>query len=601
MARKSSAGADKLTTLRTRMKVFGLNALLVPSADEHLNEYLPAHTQRRQWLSGFTGSAGDLLVGEKEAWLFVDSRYHTQVDTEVDRKRILPCKPGLTDQPSLTQQLARLATPPSRKSKSAAQTTVKTAKSKAFTLGVDPYTLSMETARQLQRIAGVTLKPLTANLVDVAWQADKTASRPDPVMNPVKVLPEKYTGLSATEKLANLRARMAERNVTVLPLTKLDQIAWLLNLRGTDIAYNPLFISYAIITVKRALLFTEASRLTAEARDALKAAKVTVSPYDEYAATLAMLSKGRTVWLDPRLTTWGTELVVASVQGRIVEAPNPVEAAKAIKNPTEIRWMQKAHVKAGRAKTGLLKWLKAHETQGVVQSEANVARELERRYAAEKDFQGLSFNTIAGAGANSAIVHYGTPGENALLKTGGWFLVDSGAQYLGGTTDATRTLVMGKPTAEQKRLYTLVLRAHMACAMQIFPEGTTGVMLDAITRSALWQAKLDFGHGTGHGVGAFLNVHEGPAGIHRNAHVPLAPGMITSIEPGYYRPGWGGIRLENLYVVKAVSPGWLGFESLTVIPFEDKLIDAGMLTKEEAAWLKAYAAQVAKALQGRPD
>jgi Xaa-Pro aminopeptidase len=280
---------------------------------------------------------------------------------------------------------------------------------------------------------------------------------------------------------------------------------------------------------------------------------------------------------------------------RVVETANPIEAIKARKNAVEIEQMKAANLKASRAIVRTLKWISAQLASGESLSELDVARAIADNYQQEANFQGLSFNTIAATGSNSSIVHYGTPSPDQLLKQGQFFLLDSGAQYLGGTTDATRTIIIGEPTPEQILRYTEVLKAHINCAMQQFPKGTTGAQLDGITRYTLWQEKLDFGHGTGHGVGAFLNVHEGPNGISKRVNETLEPGMVTSIEPGYYLPNWGGIRIENLYVVKDLSTEtdanttpWYGFEPLTYVPFDQRLIDLNRLSQKQREWLEWY-------------
>jgi Xaa-Pro aminopeptidase len=290
---------------------------------------------------------------------------------------------------------------------------------------------------------------------------------------------------------------------------------------------------------------------------------------------------------------------VASIQ--IVEAVNPIEKMKACKNAIELEQMQHANLKASRAKTRVLKWISDRIAGGQTTTEADVAEAISGYYAEEEGFQGLSFNTIAGTGANGSIVHYGTPSAQAVLKPGDLLLLDSGAQFWGGTTDDTRTVSLGEPTPEQIERYTEVLKAHINCATQRFPKGTTGVQLDGITRSDLWMAGLDYGHGTGHGVGVFLNVHEGPNGISKRAYEPLEPNMINSIEPGYYESGWGGIRLENLYRVKNLSGDsepnqWYSFESLTYIPFDPKLIDRSRLNQRQRQWLDLYHATVLEKL-----
>ncbi len=598
---------EKFADLRAFFQEDVLDAYLIPSADEHLNEYLPAAKQRRVWVSGFTGSAGDLLLGRQQAWLFVDSRYYEQADLEVDAGLIQVCKVGLDDHKTLEETLEALG-------KAA------TEKGKAFRLGLDPFTLSVSQYRELKKRLepwGVALISLHQNLVDRVRLLDFWSERdPIPAIAHSKVfaVPADLTGETVAGKLTRVREEMAKKNTQILPVTKLDQIAWLFNLRGWDIPYNPVFIAYALVTTDQAWLFTNIDRIEPAIREDL-AAHVTLLPYEQYGDTvrslISQLSPCR-VLLDPRRSTMGTyELVNAqSHKGKIVEADNPIEGMKARKNEVELAQMQQANLKASCAKTRTLKWLADELAAGHSLTEADVAAAIERFYAAAAGFQGLSFNTIAGAGANSSIVHYGTPDPKRTLQPGDLLLLDSGAQYAAGTTDDTRTVVIGEPTPAQIERYTEVLKAHINCAMQRFPKGTTGAQLDGITRSTLWFAGLDYGHGTGHGVGTFLNVHEGPNGISKRVNEALSPGMVTSVEPGYYEPEWGGIRLENLYVVKdlaATTPSdagqqltpnqptddkpkmsWYGLESLTYIPFDNRLIDLNRLDARQRQWLTAY-------------
>lgn len=573
MSHNTNNQAATLKAIRAHLKNEGLDALWIPSADEHINEYLPVHTQRRSYVTGFTGSAGDCLVTTKEAFLFVDSRYHEQADSEVDLNLFTVSKLGEEGHPTFTEQIKKLSL----------------TEKVPFVLGYHAYTMSVSMQQALKKSfegKPIELKPLQKNIVDDVWD-----ERPEQPANPVFHLSKKYTGQTVEEKISTIRNQIKEKGASVLPVTKLDQIAWLFNLRGQDISYNPVFISYAIVTQDAAFLFTDESRLEASAKEALQK-HVQVLPYGHYTRALKSMIANKTVLIDAKHTTVGTLQIVERAKAKVLYADNPIEMAKAVKNKTEIKWMKEAHVKAGRAKTKAFKWLEKQLKAENTVTEKSFADALEGLYAKEEDFKGLSFNTISGGGASSSIVHYGTPSDKKALKKGDWFLVDSGCQFLGGTTDDTRTTVIGEPTMIQIQHYTLVLKAHIACARQIFPKGTTGTQLDAITRSALWQKHLNFGHGTGHGVGAFLNVHEGPQNISPRSTVPLEPGMVVSIEPGYYKPGWGGIRIENLYLVKEVQKGWYGFESLTVIPFEKKLIDNKALTADEKQWLKDYNEQI---------
>jgi Xaa-Pro aminopeptidase len=591
----------KLTELRSLMAAQQLDGYLIPSADEHLNEYLPEAKQRRAWASGFTGSAGDFLVGRDSAWLFVDFRYYEQAELEVDPSLIQVSKVGREGEKTLAETLESLA------EEAGKNKTV-------FRLGFAPFTVAVDEYRRLKKQlepAGVELVAVAENLVDlVRSQSPWAESDPVPACGNSQVfrVPAELTGETAQQKVGRVREAMQKAKTDILPITKLDQVAWLFNLRGWDIPYNPVFIAYTIITQTEVFLFTNLERIGGEIQEELKS-YVTLLPYERYEETLSYLvsqSQGLRVLLDVKHSTTGTYRLLEG-KAKIVETANPIEGMKARKNAVEVEQMQRANLKASRAKVRTLKWVQDRLKGGQTVTELDVARTVEGFYREEAGFQGLSFNTISGAGANSSIVHYGTPSPDEALKPGEFLLLDSGAQYLGGTTDATRTIVVGEPTAEQIFRYTEVLKAHINCAMQRFPKGTSGVHLDGITRAGMWLEGLDFGHGTGHGVGAFLNVHEGPNGINKRAQDPLEPGMVTSIEPGFYQPGWGGIRIENLYVVvdlsaengEAPAAGatpWYGFESLTYIPFDKRLIDLNRLELRHRQWLERYNAAIVEKL-----
>lgn len=598
----------KVTALRSLLTTLQIDGYLIPSTDEHLNEYMPKAKQRRDWLSGFTGSAGDFLVGQAQAWLFVDSRYHEQAELQVDLAQIQVVKLGLEGQKTLAEVLEGLGQ-------------AATEQHTKFRLGFDPFTLTVEQFRSFQKQlepAGVELVAIAENLVDRVRTHEVWANEIPPAYANSRLfsLSETVTGETVAQKLTRVREDLQKAKANILPITKLDQIAWLFNLRGWDIPYNPVFVAYAIVTADQAFLFTNLERIDLAVQDGLSE-QVSLFPYEEYAETLkSLMAQVDTprVLLDIQQTTMGTyRLLVddpsptAIASPQIVEAANPIEGMKARKNAIEIEQMQQANLKASRAKTRTLKWLQDQLAHGESLSELDVANAIEGFYAEEEGFQGLSFNTIAAKGTNSSIVHYGTPSPQNLLEPGQFLLLDSGAQYLSGTTDDTRTAIVGDPTPDQIEHYTAVLKAHINCAMQQFPKGATGIQLDGIARAAMWHSQLDYGHGTGHGVGAFLNVHEGPQGISKRGQAALEPGMVTSIEPGFYKSGWGGIRLENLYVVVDRTPQteptedgaktpWYGFESLTYIPFDQRLIDWQQLDDRQRQWLENYYANVVEKL-----
>jgi Xaa-Pro aminopeptidase len=587
----------RLDNLRDLMVDHNLDCYFIPAVDEHLNLYGSEAKQRRAWISGFTGSAGDLLVGKNSAWLFVDSRYYEQAELQVDVALIQISKLGLEKNLNLIETLEKLA--------------VESVKNQAkLRLGFDPFTLSLEQYQSWMKkfaTAAIELIPISDNLADKVRSrnlAKTSETLPAIDESPIFSLPVSVTGESAEQKLARVREAMQTSNIDVLPITNLNQIAWLFNLRGSDIPNIPIFISYAIVTPDAAFLFTNPERISADIKQNLDNC-ATLLPYTKYPETLqGCVSQPHQirVLLDPKHTTAGTHQLIVDRQSttdsniKIVFEANPIEGMKARKNPVEIEQMKSANFKASRAKTLTLRWLNEQLGNGKLLTEFDVKETVERFYQQETDFQGLSFRTIAGAGVNSSIVHYGTPSPEIALKSGEFLLLDSGSQYLGGTTDDTRTMMIGEPTALHIEHYTTVLIAHISCAMQQFPKGTMGVQLDAIARAVLWQEQLDYGHGTGHGVGAFLAVHEGPNGISKSVQYALEPGMVTSIEPGYYQPGWGGIRIENLYVVIEMPSKndtvWYGFEPLTYIPFDKNLINVDRLSKTQLAWLNNYHAAV---------
>ncbi|MEG3860680.1 aminopeptidase P family protein [Microcoleus sp. herbarium12] len=590
-----NASSKKLSDLRVLMANYDLDCYFIPAVDEHLNLSVPAAKQRRAWISGFTGSAGDLLVGKNSAWLFVDSRYYEQAELQVDAALIQISKIGLEGNLSLIEILEKLATESAQKSTK-------------IRFGFDPFTAATEQYQNwLKKFAtpGIELVSIPENLADKVRQTAETLPAIDE--SPIFSLPASLTGETCTQKLIRVREAMQKANIDVLPITNLNQIAWLFNLRGSDIPHIPIFISYAILTADAAFLFTNLERVSLQIKQELLP-DVTLLPYGDYPSTLEAcvnLPKKVRVLFDSKHSTAGSYQLILDHQKaknniEILFEQNPVEGMKARKNPVEIEQMKSANFKASRAKTLTLKWLTEQLENDRVLTEFDVKESIENFYQQEADFHILTFRTIAGAGANSSIVHYGTPSPEITLKPGELLLLDSGAQYLAGTTDDTRTMVIGEPTTQQIEHYTTVLIAHINCAMQQFPKGTTGSQLDAIARAVLWQQQLDYGHGTGHGVGAFLAGHEGPNGISKFVQYPLEPGMVTSIEPGYYEPGWGGIRLENLYVVREMpsknGTAWYGFEPLTYIPFEQKLINVDRLSTTQLQWLNNYHASVIEKL-----
>jgi len=577
MADNQERLSSRLEALYQLMKEAQVDAYLVLSSDNHLNEYTPEYSRRRTAITGFRGSAGDALICPEGNHLFVDSRYYLQADEEVDLTKFRIHKLGLAGEHTLSQWLTEMEK-----------------ELGSIRVGFDPFVVSTQAHAAYSgalHSPDSKLVPIDANLVDAVWE-----DQPAPPSNPIYALHEAVTGSGVAEKLLILRKEMEEAGVNLLVLTKLDEIAWVTNLRGSDIAFNPVFEAYLMIDMDRAICFAR-NTPAIEVRSAL-GSLVQFQPYEAYAESMkhAGVEASGTVWLDPNGTTMATRLLLAPEQ-RIHEKSNPVVLLKAIKNESEISASRESHRHAAAAKIRSFKRLEDRIGSGERVSELDYSHLLHEEYSSEDGFYDLSFATIAAAGVNGAIVHYADAAPDVLLSDGELFLVDSGVQMLGGTTDDTRTVIVGTPSQRQKQVYTLVLRGHINLAMQKFPEGTGGIALDALARTHLWNSGLDYGHGTGHGVGAFLNVHEGPQRIApRGVDEPMKVGMIVSNEPGYYEEGWGGVRLENLYVVATDDDmrghpdgkRWLRLDPLTLIPFDTALIDWGQLSDAETSWLGSY-------------
>jgi Xaa-Pro aminopeptidase len=581
------ATQDKHALMATQLEQHHLSAYFVPAEDEHLNEYTAPHKKRVQWLTGFTGEAAPVIVTLEKPYLFVDGRFHVQVDHEVDGTTVCVQKLGEPGALKTTQQLRHLFDNALKQGKL------------PFRIGYDPFTLTQQQLSQLEKGLGehsdLEWVGIDGNLVDAA-QGHRDPSADEPSM--AFRLPPEIHGMSTTEKLAMLREILAEKKTHLLPVTRLDDIAWLLNIRGGDIPYNPVVESYLLITPTQATWYVREAVVTDALKAELQQDGIQTKPYDAYVDDTKTLlhqleAEHKRVWLDPSGSTLGTQGLYHDCH--VHRGLHPITELKAIKNQTEAHWMAEANRQASIALMTHFAWAEHTFAAGGQLSEVDLRDHIEATYRSRPNFHDLSFPTIPGLGANSAIIHYceADPAQKAV--NGGWYLLDSGAHYVGGTTDTTRTTVFGTPDERQIDCYTAVLRAHIACAKQVFPEGTNGTQLDAITRAPLWQAGLNFTHGTGHGVGAFLNVHEGPNRISPACQTAFEPGMVTSNEPGYYVPGWGGIRLENLYIVEEaedVTPFmgklWLRFKSLTLVPFEKKLIRWSVLNTDEIAWLKAF-------------
>ncbi|MGF1463646.1 MAG: aminopeptidase P family protein [Maricaulaceae bacterium] len=575
-------GRRNVPRLRQTLAKRGLDGLIIPHEDEYQNEYVPPALDRLLWATGFTGSAGAAVVMADRAAMFVDGRYTLQVRAQVDND--LFQYEDLVE-PGLAAWLADNLRAGER-------------------LGYDPR---LHTPDGLARLnasaerAGAVLVPVDPNPIDTAW-----SDRPSLSKTPFTAHPAQYAGEDSASKRARLADDLTQAKHAAAVITAPPSIAWLLNIRGSDVACTPLALGSAILYADgRAVFYTDLDKVDADLRAHL-GPDVSVRAETEFGDALEALSGA--VSLDPQLcSAWAFDRVAAG-SAEIVRAPDPCALPRARKNPVEAEGAREAHRRDGAALAAFLYWL-SHEAPKGGLDEIQVALKLEACRQATGALQDISFESISGAGPNGAIVHYRVNAEtNRALQPGGLFLIDSGAQYLDGTTDVTRTLAIGDPSAEMRERYTLVLKGHIALASVRFPPGIGGINLDALARAPLWAAGFDYDHGTGHGVGSYLGVHEGPQRIaKRQSDVALEPGMIVSNEPGYYKSGAYGIRIENLQIVteaEAVPGGeraMLGFETLTLAPFDRSLIDADALSPAERAWVDAYHARVLAEVGPRVD
>jgi Xaa-Pro aminopeptidase len=577
---------DKIAALRRLMAERGLAAYLVPSTDPHQSEYVPECWRRRAWASGFTGSAGDLLVTAREAGLWTDGRYFLQAEGQLHGSGIKLFRMGDPGVPTLHAFLAK---------------TLK----EGDLLGVDPATATIAEARRLEaavKVVHAQVRFLGENFVDAVW-----SDRPQRPGLPIVAHPRKFAGETVVAKLKVVRAAMAERKAAALVVSVLDQVAWLYNIRGGDVQYNPVAIGYAVVTMKEAFLFAGADTVT-PGLEKMLAPSVRVRPYELFGdALLALAAEKSRTWIDEGATSrWIADLLA---ECELVTEASPILLPRARKNAVEIAGMKAAHVRDGVAMVRFLRWLEREVPLGTV-TELYAANKVDAFRAEGPLFRGPSFDTISGYLGDGAIIHYRVTTEtDCALRPEGIYLVDSGGQYLDGTTDITRTVLLGKKaTKEQKECFTRVLRGHIALARVSFPAGTRGPRLDTLARIPLWEIGLDYNHGTGHGVGAYLGVHEGPQSIGtREANAELEPGNILSNEPGYYEPGAYGIRIENLVLVTEdpvrTRPGkrWLRFETITLCPIDTRLVEPKLLSADEKKWLNDYHAAVRKALSPQLD
>jgi Xaa-Pro aminopeptidase len=591
MDTRTSTTRLRIDRLREELERLGVHALLVPSADPHLSEYLPERWQARQWLSGFTGSMGTLVVTLERAAVFADSRYWVQAEAELAGSGIELVKIATGTSPAHVEWLA-------------------THVPAGQAVAVDGQVLGLAAAQALQAAldrAGVKLRT-ELDPVEAVWEG-----RPGLPPQPVYEHRAPHAPMSRAAKLAQVREAMARHGTSHHFVSTVDDIAWITNLRGSDVSYNPVFLAHLLIDAQGATLFVGAGKVDAALAAALAADGLRVADYAQAGAALGALPAASTLLVDPRRVTHGLrERVAPGV--RVVEAINPSTLAKSRKTADEAAHIRRAMEQDGAAMCefyaafeALLARQRAGDASGGPITELTVDELLSGARARRPGFVGLSFPTIAGFNANGAMPHYRATAEShAAIEGDGLLLIDSGGQYLGGTTDITRVWPIGTPSAAMKRDYTLVLKGTMNLSRTRFPRGTLSPMLDALARAPLWQEGIEFGHGTGHGVGYFLNVHEGPQSISKaipDANMAMEPGMITSIEPGVYRPGQWGVRIENLVMnVPAATPEgitfaeMLEFETLTLCPIDTRCIDRALLREDEVAWLNHYHATVRERL-----
>ena len=560
---------EKLTALRAVMQQQQIDAWIVPSADPHQSEYPAECWKARAWISCFTGSAGTVVITQKQAGLWTDFRYYLQAAQQLAGSGMTLFKIGQPDVPSyidwLAQELPEQAT-----------------------IGFDGQVFSAAQVEQLRQAVASKQMSLTYNhdLLAELWH-----DRPAIPAKPVMLLDVKFAGESRTSKFSRIREHLRRGDVDAHFISTLDDIAWMFNIRGSDVEYNPVTIAYSYISQDAVHLLIDDTKLSPEIKIALDADGVVFSEYEEVFEFLRQLPRGTRVLIDSEKTSQVIKEIL-SQHCSIKEGQNIAYTLKAQKNETELQGIRNAHVRDGAAMVKWLYWLDQHIGQEEY-TEYTVVDSLRELRSQQQYFQGLSFHPIAGYQANGAICHYRPEPETALtIRPEGILLVDSGGQYLDGTTDITRTMTLSAPTSQQKQDFTLVLKGHIDLAMARFPKGTTGAQLDILARRALWNHGYNYGHGTGHGIGHFLNVHEGPQRIHVNNYVPLELGMVCSNEPGLYRPEQYGIRIENTIVVvpdgETEFDTFYEFETVTLCPIDLDLVEPSLLSQEETGWLNAY-------------
>lgn len=563
---------NRINLLREQMKEYQLAAFIVPSTDPHSGEYVPAHWESRKWITGFTGSAGTAVITQEKAGLWTDSRYFIQAEEQLAGTDIQLFKEKLPNTPSITEWLGNTLEIGDK-------------------VGIDGWVNSHSEAQSLHyelQEKGLELVTMTEDIFNTIWK-----NRPHIPQSPIFIFDIERTGQSCSEKIKQIQNAISANGASSIILTALDEIAWTLNLRGEDVHCNPVFISYLLISDNSHTLYILEDKISEQVLDYLKRNQVHIRPYTALAEDLRTFSNLHQGKL--QISPLANEALynLANKYTDAIIAPSPVALMKAIKNPTEQNGFRKAMELDGVAMVKFLHWLKT-SAKIEEESELSIDRKLYECRAEQPGFKGISFDTIAGYKEHAAIVHYeSTPETDIPLAPKGLLLLDSGAQYLDGTTDITRTIVLGPLTEEEKRDYTLVLKGHLQLQNAHFPAGTCGTQLDVLARMAMWKAGINYLHGTGHGIGHFLSVHEGPHQIRMNhMPTPLQPGMIVTNEPGIYKAGRHGIRIENTLLIVPCQETEFGsfykFEPLTLCPIDKEGIIVELLNEEERTWLNEY-------------
>lgn len=570
-AQKTAPGnaAPRLAALRAELKKRGLDGFVIPRTDQHQNEYVPPSDERLAWLTGFTGSWGVAVALADEAALFADGRYTAQAREQTD-PNAFACEHLIDNPPD--HWLEKRLKPGMR-------------------LGYDPHLHTLDGVKRYEAAcakAGATLVPVESNPVDAVW-----TDRPAPPAGPIKLHPLDKAGEDTSSKLARIAQKLAEQRVDAVFVSDPHNTAWLFNIRGGDVAHTPLPLAYSIVPREgRPTIFVDARKLSNEVRTVLATHGEIEEPQALSGALQALGSARKKIRFDNATAAIKWIEALRAAGGHVDHGMDPISLMKAVKNPAEIQGSRAAHLRDGAAVTRFLHFMAQEAHKGGL-TEIDAAIALEKFRLDTGALMELSFPSISGMGPNAALPHYRVTEQSNRRIGNGFYLIDSGGQYEDGTTDVTRTIAVGEPSAEMKDRFTRVLKGHIAIARAVFPRGTSGAQIDAFARRPLWEAGLDFDHGTGHGIGSYLSVHEGPQRISKLGHTPLEPGMIVSNEPGYYKEGDFGIRLENLVLVerRAISGAereMYGFETLTFAPFDRNAIEVSMLNAAERAWLNDY-------------